>query len=184
LTIGSDRVEFALGELLGNTDLPEITVALSIFKFDRMEWAIEKCTELGVARIIPMITGRTESRLAQAAPKRVDRWRRLAMQAAEQSRRSSPPEIAGQVKFKQLVDMAGETRILLSEVESESKLKDVVPPRSKSLLLAFGPEGGWKEEELTAFQEQRWISASLGNTVLRTETAVVAAVAIAMSVLS
>ena len=68
-------------------------MALSIFKFDRMEWAIEKCTELGATRIVPVIARRTETHLAAAAAKRVDRWRRIVLQAAEQSRRVSPPEI-------------------------------------------------------------------------------------------
>ncbi len=184
LTIDPERVEFVLGELLTGADRSEITVALSIFKFDRMEWAIEKCTELGVARVIPLISARSEPHLAQAAQKRVERWRRIAKQAAEQSRQTSAPEIGDPIKFNELAATTIETRILLSEVENELKLKDAVPAQSRSLLLAFGPEGGWKEEELTAFQKQGWISASLGNTVLRTETAVIAAVAIVMSVLA
>src|SRR5579885_3437199 len=63
LAVHPDRVEFELGELLANSKLPEITVGVSIFKFDRMEWAIEKCTELGVAQIIPVIAGRSEVHL-------------------------------------------------------------------------------------------------------------------------
>ena len=97
--IHPDRVEFELGEVVTHSAESAITVALSIFKFDRMEWAIEKCTELGVARIVPVIAGRTESHLAVAAAKRVERWRRIARQAAEQSRRVSPPEISDPVKF-------------------------------------------------------------------------------------
>src|SRR5260370_519072 len=72
-----DRVEVDLGEVVAHSGESAITVALSIFKFDRMEWAIEKCTELGVERIVPVVTGRTESHLATAAAKRVERWRRI-----------------------------------------------------------------------------------------------------------
>ena len=68
--------------------MPNLTLLLSIFKFDRMEWAIEKCVELGVARIVPVVAQRTEAHLATAAQKRVERWQRIALQASEQSRRA------------------------------------------------------------------------------------------------
>lgn len=182
--IGPERVEFALGEVVAHSDHAEITVAISIFKFDRMEWAIEKCTELGVARIVPVIAARTEPRLAAAATKRAERWRRIAKQAAEQSRQISPPEISEPIKFKELSEMTGSTRIVLSETEQRLMLKDAAPPQSQSVLLAFGPEGGWKEQELAALREHGWLSASLGRTVLRAETAVIAAVAVATSILT
>ena len=79
--------------------------------------------------------------------------------------------------------MNGETKILLSEVEQELTLKGTLPPNAKSVLLAFGPEGGWNEKELAAFREAGWTSASLGNKILRAETAVIVAVAIVASVL-
>lgn len=177
------RVEFELGHAIERAEPSEITVAISIFKFDRMEWAIEKCTELGVARIVPVIAGRTEKHLAAAAAKRADRWRRLVQQAAEQSRRASIPEIAEPIPFKGLFAITGETKIVLSEVEQELTLKDALSPDTQSVLLAFGPEGGWTEKELTAFHEAGWKSASLGNTILRAETAAIAAVAVVTSVL-
>ena len=92
-SITDDRVEFELGEVMPVNPAPRLTVVLSIFKFDRMEWAIEKCVELGVVRIVPVIADRTESHLAKAAQKRVERWQRIALQASEQSRRASVPEI-------------------------------------------------------------------------------------------
>ena len=72
---------------------------LAVFKFDRMEWAIEKCTELNVTRIVPIVARRTEKHLALAAEKRVERWRRIAREASEQSRRVVVPEIANPVKL-------------------------------------------------------------------------------------
>src|SRR5437867_7747986 len=71
-SIDNDRVEFELGEHIPAVAVPNITLALSIFKFDRMEWAIEKCTELGVEQIIPVIAARTEAHLIVAAVKRFD----------------------------------------------------------------------------------------------------------------
>ena len=174
-----DRVEFELGAAVAASPTLPITVAISIFKFDRMEWAIEKCTELGVARLIPLIAARTESHLASAAVKRVERWRRLAQQAAEQSRRTSPPEIAAPIKLNDVLKLQADVRIVLSEVEQESTMRDVIPANAQSLALAFGPEGGWKEQELAAFAQAEWKSASLGPTILRAETAIIASIAIA-----
>lgn len=180
--IAPDRVEFDLGECIASLAISAITVAASIFKFDRMEWAIEKCTELGVAKLIPIIAGRTEPHLAAAAPNRVERWQRVAHAAAEQSRRISPPEISAPVKLKELIASASGTRIVLSEVESDITLRAAVP-ETASLTLAFGPEGGWKDDELASFASAGWTSASLGATILRAETAIIAAVAVAASIL-
>src|SRR5579872_4711600 len=84
-TIEDGRVEFELGEEVPAAAIPNITLLLAIFKFDRMEWAIEKCTELGVSRIVPVIARRTDAHLASAATKRAERWRRIALQSSEQS---------------------------------------------------------------------------------------------------
>ena len=72
-----------------------ITLLLAVFKFDRMEWAIEKCTELNVTTIVPVIARRTEKHLALAAEKRVERWRRIAREASEQARRSATTRDCG-----------------------------------------------------------------------------------------
>src|SRR5579863_496644 len=92
VTIQEGRVDFDLGEEVSAAQAAKVTLLLAIFKFDRMEWGIEKCTELGVSRIVPVIARRTDAHLALAAAKRVERWRRIAAQAAEQSRRAAPPE--------------------------------------------------------------------------------------------
>jgi len=182
-SIAQDRVEFELGDEIPAPVAGQVTVALSIFKFDRMEWAIEKCTELGAKRIVPLIARRTEAHLAAAAAKRVDRWRRIALQAAEQSRRVSPPEISEPVKLKEALALSGTTRIVLSEAETEAMLKDILQshPNDDEVVLALGPEGGWTDDELELFQEAGWISASLGNTILRAETAAVASLAVVLA---
>jgi 16S rRNA (uracil1498-N3)-methyltransferase len=161
----------------------QVTLALSIFKFDRMEWAIEKCTELGAKRIVPAIAQRTDAHLADAAAKRVDRWRRIARQAAEQSRRVSPPDISEPLKLEDVVALSGNLRIVLSEAETGAMLKDVLPthPNHGDVVLALGPEGGWTDDELKSFQEAGWISASLGNTILRAETAAIASLAVVLA---
>jgi 16S rRNA (uracil1498-N3)-methyltransferase len=177
-SIAEDRVEFALGDALVVKASAEVTLVLSIFKFDRMEWAIEKCTEIGVARIVPVIARRTDSHLAAAAMKRHERWVRIARQAAEQSRRGGPPEIAKPVAFKELSSVAG-FRVVLAEAEEERLLRDVLP-EAAAVALAVGPEGGWTEDELRSFREMGWIAASLGETILRAETAAIVGTAIVM----
>jgi 16S rRNA (uracil1498-N3)-methyltransferase len=181
--IAPDRVEFELGPEVPTPTPVQITLALSIFKFDRMEWAIEKCTELGAARVVPVIASRTEAHLATAAAKRVDRWRRIALQAAEQSRRISPPEISQPLRLKDALALPGRTRILLSETETDDMLKDVLQShhRGGDVVLALGPEGGWTDGEVKLFQNQDWLLASLGNTILRAETAAIAALAVVLS---
>jgi 16S rRNA (uracil1498-N3)-methyltransferase len=178
--VGENRVEFELGERVPAVAMPRVTLALSIFKFDRMEWAIEKCTELGAFRFVPVIARRTEAHLAAAAVKRRERWLRIALQASEQARRAAPPEILQPMRLKDAVSLPGETRILLAESEEKLMLKDALDSRSTSepVVLAIGPEGGWTESEIDLFKHAGWVPASLGGTILRAETAAMAAMAV------
>ncbi len=183
--VDEDRVEFELGEEISPANLMKIILLLAVFKFDRMEWAIEKCTELGIARILPVITQRTDKHLAGAAAKRVERWQRIALQASEQSRRAAPPEIAAPTKLSDALNVQAAVRIVLAESEERTLLRDVVIPDENAhaadvqIALAIGPEGGWTEDELQSFRQAGWISASLGSTILRAETAAIAATAVA-----
>jgi 16S rRNA (uracil1498-N3)-methyltransferase len=183
-SITGARVEFELGEQIIAAVQIDITLVLSIFKFDRMEWAIEKCTELGVSRIVPLIARRTDAHLAAAAAKRAERWQRISRQAAEQSRRSSPPEIGAPMKLSEALGLNASLRIVLAESEGQTFLRDTVKPDAADILLAVGPEGGWTADELQSFQEAKWTSASLGNTILRAETAAIAATAVVTAALT
>jgi 16S rRNA (uracil1498-N3)-methyltransferase len=182
-SVADDRVEFALSEEVRAGAVLPITLLLAIFKFDRMEWAIEKCTELNVTTIIPVIARRTEEHLAQAAEKRVERWRRIAREASEQSRRATPPEITTPIKLSDSLKVLGLAglRIVLAETEQTVALADVLRAQDapQSLTLAIGPEGGWTPEELHTFAVAHFIACSLGETILRAETAAIAALAIA-----
>jgi 16S rRNA (uracil1498-N3)-methyltransferase len=176
-----EEVEFELGAEVESAVLPQIAVYLSIFKFDRMEWALEKLTELGVGRVVPMIAQRTEEHLAKAAAKRVERWRKIAREASQQARRVAPPEIADPVVLKKAVLEEQGSRIVLAETEDQASLKALLVECTTPLALAFGPEGGWSEAELALFNAGGWKPASLGHTILRAETAAIAAVAVAMA---
>jgi 16S rRNA (uracil1498-N3)-methyltransferase len=184
VSISDGRVDFELTEVLPPSSAANVTVVLGIFKFDRMEWAIEKCTELGGMRIVPVIAHRTNAHLAPASAKRAERWRRIAQQASEQSRRAAPPEIVSPLKLREAATLPGALRIVLSESEQQTHLRDLAVPREGEILLAIGPEGGWTQDELEIFRNAGWISASLGSTILRAETAAIAATAIIISEVS
>jgi len=184
--IDPERVEFELGEDVPSPSPPRIRLALAIFKFDRMEWAIEKSTELGVAGIIPVIAQHTNAHLRSAASKRVERWRRMVQQAAEQSRQIQPPEIRAPIELEDATALPGDRRILLSEGEKEIPLIEAVEADSiaSDVVLAIGPEGGWTDREVELFRAAGWLTASLGNAVLRAETAAIVATAIVLSQLA
>ena len=179
--IEPERVVFSTTDLpdrISPESLPAIHLYLAIFKFDRFEWAIEKCTELGVHRIVPVIARRTDAHLVPAAQKRVERWRRIAHEAAQQSRRDTAPQIVIPEGLEKAITDAAGTRIVLSESEKDHSIHDQIGI-DPELSLAVGPEGGWTEKELSLFKQNGWVSASLGPTILRAETAAIAAVAIA-----
>jgi 16S rRNA (uracil1498-N3)-methyltransferase len=184
--VSDERVVFELAEEIPVANLSvEITLLLSVFRFERMEWAIEKATELGVARIVPVIAQRSEKHLAAAATKRLERWRRIVQEAAQQARRASVPDVASPLKLAAALANAGEG-IVLAESEQETSLKQVLSEikGANPIQLAVGPEGGWSSEEAEAFRHARWRTASLGKTILRTETAAMAAVAIIIAELT
>ena len=132
-------IEFALGEEIDADPALPVTLLLAVFKFDRLEWAIEKATELGVERIVPVIARRTEKHLAQAAATRVERWRRIAREAAQQSRRSDTVEILDPMQVKDAIREEPEAlRLLLAESERTTTLRDAldiaeqIPPATAS----------------------------------------------------
>jgi 16S rRNA (uracil1498-N3)-methyltransferase len=196
--VAPERVDFILHEELESDAALPLHLYLAVFKFDHFEWGIEKATELGVARITPILARRTEKHLAQAAAKRVERWRRIAHEAAQQSRRTSVPAIADPAPLKPALERdSAPVRILLSETEQSLTLSAAlathVPHSSQSpreeregaafVSLAIGPEGGWTPEEMSLFTQHQWTHVTLGPRILRAETAAIAAIAIAGSLL-
>jgi 16S rRNA (uracil1498-N3)-methyltransferase len=190
-TVNIEEIIFTLLEEIPAEAALPITLLLAIFKFDRMEWAIEKATELGVAAIVPIVARRTEKHLAQSAGKRVERWRRLAHEAAQQSRRADIPSIEDPIALRtRLEQPTNSLRMLLSENEHNATLRqriDSALATTESELpnfeFAIGPEGGWTTDELALFEKNGWQSASLGPRILRAETAAISALAIASALL-
>jgi 16S rRNA (uracil1498-N3)-methyltransferase len=187
--VSESEVRFTLHEELEADAALPIHLLLAVFKFDHFEWAIEKATELGVARITPVLARRTEKHLALAAPKRAERWRRIALESAKQSRRTDVPEILDPTGLAAaLQSEAAPFRILLSETEQQTTLTSALgapglasetwESGATALALAIGPEGGWTTEEMALFITHAWQPVTLGPRILRAETAAIAAIAI------
>jgi 16S rRNA (uracil1498-N3)-methyltransferase len=175
-----DSVEFALlEELSANDPALRTTLLLSVVKFDSFEWAIEKATELGVTDIVPLAAARSEKGLIAAAEKRSERWRKIVLEAAQQSRRVRLPALQPVAKPQAAFAARGDRLgIFLSERADAPALRLALNGQTTSeAVLAIGPEGGWTDEERDAAVRGGFHEVSLGQLILRTETAVIAALA-------
>jgi 16S rRNA (uracil1498-N3)-methyltransferase len=180
--VARDRVDFALlEEIPAHQPTLDVTLLLSVVKFEAFEWAIEKATELGVSTIVPLAAARSEKALLAAAGKRADRWQKILAEAAQQSRRVRVPALPSLAQPAQAFTGHAESavKIMLSERSDAPSLRRVLPAESTQTqaILAIGPEGGWTDAEFAAAQGGGFREASLGKLILRTETAVVAALA-------
>jgi len=191
VSVSPTEIVFTLHEELESDTALPLHLLMAVFKFDHMEWAIEKATELGVSRITPVLARRTEKHLAQAAAKRAERWRRIALEASKQSRRTTIPEISEPAALKTALENASEpVRLLLSETEQDTTILSALlgtPSTSRDSLayaFAIGPEGGWTPEEMALFTQSQWQPVTLGPRILRAETAAIAAIAILSSQLA
>ncbi len=156
-----------------------VTLYASLFKFDHFEWMIEKATELGVGVIQPIVSERSEHGLEKAAPKRTERWRRIALEASQQCRRMRMPEIRDVLDWEDAIATNEGSKIWLDERPGGLPLLSVMQAeKPDSVTLLLGPEGGWAEREAEQIAAAGWIPASLGPLVLRAETAALAALAL------
>jgi len=179
-SVSRDRVQFALLEALpaGHPSV-DVTLLLAVVKFDAFEWALEKATELGVATIVPLATERSEKALLAAAAKRADRWRKILLEASQQSRRVRIPVLGGLARPDSgFASRKDGLAVMLSERATASPLRKVLEgQRTARATLAIGPEGGWTDAEFAAAKSSGFVEASLGGLILRAETAVMAALA-------
>jgi len=175
-----DQIEFSLLEPVpARTPSLDKTLLLAVVKFDAFEWALEKATELGVNRIVPLAAARSEKGLLIAARKRAERWGKIVFESSQQARRVRLPALEP-VNAPSPAFAASESQIklMLSERPEARALKSVLNGRlAESVTLAIGPEGGWTDEEFAAARKGGFEEASLGSLILRTETAVAACLA-------
>jgi 16S rRNA (uracil1498-N3)-methyltransferase len=182
-SVARHRIEFSLLEQLpAQKPAADTTLLLSVVKFDAFEWAIEKATELGVTRIIPVAAARSEKGLLAAAAKRSQRWQKILLEASQQSRRLRVPQLDELTNSAQaFAGQASRFCLMLSERSDAPSIRTTLNSlngaKPATAALAIGPEGGWTDEELSAARAAGFQEASLGQLILRTETAVIAALA-------
>jgi len=176
---GRDEVTFQLVEPIASRAAAfQATLLLSIVKFDSFEWALEKATELGVHSIVPLAAARSEKALLHAAEKRSERWKKILLEASQQSRRVSIPVLTGVEKPSAAFARASVFKLMLSERVGARPMREILSADGASqVTLAIGPEGGWTDEEFASAAYAGFHEAALGNLILRTETAVIAALA-------
>jgi 16S rRNA (uracil1498-N3)-methyltransferase len=178
--VSRDRVQFRLVEPIpAHKPSPETTLLLAVVKFDAFEWALEKATELGVAQIVPLAAERSEKGLVAAAVKRSERWKKILLEASQQSRRVQLPKLQAAARPDAAFSTFREgERVMLSESPGANPLRLALAGKTAvRAILAIGPEGGWADTEFAAARQSGFQEASLGKLILRTETAVVAALA-------
>jgi 16S rRNA (uracil1498-N3)-methyltransferase len=176
-----ERVVFRVLEPIASPAQPvRITLCAALIKFDRFEWIVEKATELGVERILPVATTRMEKGLFEASRKRSERWTRIARESSQQSRRTQLPEILPAVRFEVALGEPADQRYFLDEAATLPLLVSLPTMREPlaRVALLLGPEGGWTDTERQQATAPQWQAVGLGPHVLRAETAAVAALGI------
>lgn len=176
-----DLVSFSIREKVASAESNVRTTLLaSLIRFERFEMLLEKATELGVARVVPVQAERSEKGLERAAVKRMSRWNRIVREASEQSRRARLPEIDAPAGLAEALKIEGACRYALEEAEAPPILTIFPGHREHgdSVALLVGPEGGWTDRERELIASSGWRSVSLGPEILRAETAGIAALAI------
>jgi 16S rRNA (uracil1498-N3)-methyltransferase len=163
--------------------LPAITLGLGLIKNEHMDWAIQKATELGVTRVVPLTTARSVIRMpAERIPHRMARWRTIVHEAAQQSMRWEIPEVAAPASLEEWCERERETacRLLLWENPQGRPLGESLrgKPSPRAIAMGIGPEGGFEPQEVTQAEQYGFEKVSLGPRILRTESAVLTALAI------
>lgn len=168
-------------------EAPAIALAPALIKNDRLDWVMEKATELGARRIEPLLCANCVVRIeGERAAQRQARWQKIAAAAARQCGRAFIPEVRAPASLAEILERAqtrGELAIALFEREAERTLTQVLQAcgPARPLLLISGPEGGFRDEEIEVVRSMGAQTASLGKRILRAETAPIAALAVALA---
>ncbi len=176
--VSADYVEAHIQARFQTQGEPRLKTTLyqAIHKGPKMDIIIQKCVELGVSQIVPIVTARTIIKLEnpKSQKRKVERWQRIAQEAAKQSRRGIIPIVSAPIGFGQaLQNLSAELRIFLWEEERDLGLKKYLEEaleQKTEVAIIVGPEGGWEEQEVYKARDFGWDIISLGPRILRTET--------------
>lgn len=184
--MGREQIKLKITQKCEDSSEPNIHITLfqGMPKSDKLEWIIQKCTELGVSEVVPVITQRVIVKIDEKnIDKKLERWNKIALEAAKQSGRQKVPIVKKPIKLENLVEIISKYDILLLpyECEKDMTIKSVLKNwkgSNKNIAVLIGPEGGFLEEEVdwfTIFPNVRKVT--LGPRILRTETAGMATIA-------
>lgn len=151
----------------------KVTIAFSLVNENKTDFIIQKCTELGAYDFIPVKAKRCKIKINDKEEKKINRWNTIAKEASEQSFRSIVPKINKIMDLKELINLDYDVKILCSTKEKEKTIKKILQNSKKCdrIIIVVGPEGGIDEEEESFLIENGFIGVTLGQTILRTETA-------------
>jgi 16S rRNA (uracil1498-N3)-methyltransferase len=180
--VGKGAAELrVVARLGGEVESPlEFTLGQALVKGDKFDWVVQKAVELGVTRVVPLAAEHSEIRKAEGRELRLQRWRRVALEATKQCGRRRLVEITEAQSFERFcAAREANLRVILSERGGRG-LREIAATRENvtSVAVAVAPEGGWSEEELRAAEAHGLAPVFLGPRILRTETAAIAAVAL------
>ena len=185
LNFAKEQINLQIINVCEETSEPNVKVTLfqGMPKVDKLEWIVQKCTELGVYEIVPVITDRVIVKLDEKnTSKKLERWNKIALEAAKQSGRQKVPEVKKPINLKNLVENISKYDILILpyECEKEITIKSVlknIDEKCENIAILIGPEGGFSEEEISVFSKENVKKVTLGSRILRTETAGIATLA-------
>jgi len=189
VSVDSDEVLLAIVDKQKFAREPEIRVTLfqGVPKAGKMETIIQKCVELGVHAIVPVFMERTVVVEKGNFGKKLDRWQKISDEAVKQCKRGMIPQIEDQLQFKEMLPKLADFDLILFPYENESNysIKDCLrslptDARPQTVAIVIGPEGGFSDKEAELMDEHGAVRVTLGKTILRTETAGMAALAMTM----
>jgi 16S rRNA (uracil1498-N3)-methyltransferase len=168
-------------QVLSGEPTMSITLASAIIRPERFEWLLQKATEIGVTRFVPVIAERSRGEVESAKGKH-ERWQRIIREAAEQSCRAVLPELAAPVQLRSLQPPAEASCLWLHEGQGTQPLRQHLQQMHRALWIVSGPEGGFSDDE-TAWMAMQpgWYASGLGQRILRAETAPLVAATIALA---
>lgn len=163
---------YLFNQLTTEQNMQHVTLCAALIKGDKFEWMLQKAAELGVTRIVPYISRNTVVQLDPAKQKKkLERWSNILLEACKQCNRNDLVELTPIESLDGLYRYQGQLNLVAYEKETNAHLADYLPYSPQSITICIGPEGGFEDFEITQLKEQHFQPCSLGNKILRAETA-------------